>query len=209
LLTIPSYFYNTLGMTAMTFAIGGLAWWMPRFLQEQGVEAWGPIGPRTLFGIITAVAGLLATFAGGMLGDYLRRWHSGAYFLVSGIALMVGFPMVLCVVFVPFPWAWPFVFLAVFCLFFNTGPTNTILANVTPSSVRASAFALNILIIHALGDAVSPPIIGLIADASENRTLKWGFVTVSATMLVGGLFWLVGMKHLARDTERADRGEFN
>jgi MFS transporter, Spinster family, sphingosine-1-phosphate transporter len=207
LLSIPSYVYNTLGMTAMTFAIGGLAWWMPRFLTEREVESLGPIGPRTLFGIITAVAGLVATLSGGFLGDYLRRYHSGSYFLVSGIALIAGFPMVLGVVFTPFPLAWLFVFLSVFCLFFNTGPTNTILANVTPAPMRANAFALNILIIHALGDAISPPIVGLIADHSPGGTLKWGFVAVAATMLVGGVIWLAGMSSLQRDTERAERGE--
>jgi MFS transporter, Spinster family, sphingosine-1-phosphate transporter len=206
LLAIPSYFYNTLGMTAMTFAIGGLAWWMPRFLKEREVPDVGALGPRTVFGIITAVAGLIATLSGGLLGDYVRRWQSGSYFLVSGIALIAGFPMVLGVVFLPFPLAWLFVFMAVFCLFFNTGPTNTILANVTPSSARAGAFALNILIIHALGDAISPPIIGLIADHSEGGTLTWGFVTVSLAMLVGGIAWLRGMRFLEHDTERAEHG---
>src|SRR5262249_17743057 len=31
ILKIPSYLLNTLGMTAMTFAIGGLAYWMPDY----------------------------------------------------------------------------------------------------------------------------------------------------------------------------------
>jgi MFS transporter, Spinster family, sphingosine-1-phosphate transporter len=208
LLGIRSYLFNTLGMTAMTFAIGGLAWWMPRFLTEREVESLGPIGPRTLFGIITAVAGLVATLSGGLLGDYLRRYYSGSYFLVSGIALIAGFPMVLLVVFMPFPLAWVFVFLSVFCLFFNTGPTNTILANVTPAHVRASGFALNILIIHALGDAISPPVVGFIADHSPGGTLTWGFVTVAAAMLLGGVIWLAGMPSLQRDTQRAERGEW-
>src|SRR5262249_53071872 len=70
---------------------------------------------------------------------------------------------VLLVLWIPFPWAWVLVFLAVFSLFFNTGPTNTVLANVTHPAVRASGFALNIFVIHALGDAISPPLIGLIA----------------------------------------------
>src|SRR5262245_38987658 len=152
LLAIPSYVLNTLGMTAMTFAIGGLAYWMPAFLEENQVPDVGPFGPRTFFGGITALAGLLATLAGGWLGDRLRSRFSGSYFLVSGLALMAGFPMVVGFVYSPFPLAWVFVFLAVFCLFFNTGPTNTILANVTHPSMRASGFAFNILIIHLFGD---------------------------------------------------------
>jgi hypothetical protein len=132
----------------------------------------------------------------------MRARFSGSYFLVSGVALIIGFPMVVGFVYAPFPAAWIFVFLAVFCLFFNTGPTNTILANVTHPSVRASAFALNILIIHALGDAISPPIIGFISGRYGQRT---GFIVVSTVMLVGGLLWLLGMKHLQRDTERVEQ----
>ena len=202
-LRIPSYTFNTLGMTAMTFAIGGLAYWMPAYLERERVDDVGPLGPRTFFGAITALSGLLATLAGGLLGDKLRTRHSGAYFLVSGVALILGFPMVLGFLFTPFPAAWAFVFLAVFCLFFNTGPTNTILANVTPASARASAFALNILIIHLLGDAISPPLLGLIADYT--KSLRVAFIVVSAVMLVGGICWLMGMPHLQRDTAQNER----
>jgi MFS family permease len=199
-LRIPSYLLNTLGMTAMTFAIGGLAYWMPAFLEEHDAPGLGPLGPRTFFGAITALAGLLATISGGLAGDWLKPRHPGSYFLVSGSAMLLGFPMVLGFLYTPFPWAWVFVFFAVFCLFFNTGPTNTILANVTHPSVRASAFALNILIIHAFGDAISPPVIGFIADRS---TLKAGFIVVSLLMLAGGVFWLWGARYLEKDTALA------
>jgi MFS family permease len=200
LLTIPSFLLNTLGMTAMTFAIGGMAFWMPDYLKEYQVPSLLGIGPRTVFGIVTALSGLLATLLGGVAGDRLRDRFPGSYFLVSGAAMMIGFPMVLLFLMVPFPWAWLFVFLAVFCLFFNTGPTNTILANVTHPDVRASAFALNIFIIHALGDAISPPVIGYIAGRTS---MKFGFLVLAAMMLVGGLLWLWGARYLARDTALA------
>src|SRR5439155_20399454 len=32
LLQTPSYVLNTLGMTAMTFAMGGIAFWMPKYI---------------------------------------------------------------------------------------------------------------------------------------------------------------------------------
>src|SRR5207249_8038468 len=61
-------------------------------------------------------------------------------------------------------------------LFFNTGPANTILANVTHPSIRASAFALNIFLIHAMGDAPSPPMLGGIAGRLGWNT-AFGVVT--------------------------------
>jgi MFS transporter, Spinster family, sphingosine-1-phosphate transporter len=100
----------------------------------------------------------------------------------------------------PFPVIWPVIFLTCFCLFFNTGPTNTILANVTHPSMRASAFALNIFIIHALGDVISPVIIGIVSDRSG---MNQAFTMVGFMFLVAGVLWLMGMKYLKRDTELA------
>src|SRR5207244_8577054 len=96
--------------------------------------------------------------------------------------------------------AWVPLVAFVFLLFFNTGPTNTILANVTHPLLRAPGFALNILIIHLLGDAVSPPVMGAIKDVSN---LDVAFQVVSVMVLVGGALWLWGAKHLERDTQRA------
>jgi fucose permease len=115
--------------------------------------------------------------------------------------MLLGFPMLLCVVWIDdYTFKWVFIFLTVFFLFFNTGPTNTILANVTHASMRASGFALNILIIHVLGDAISPPLMGWIADRSSIQT---AFIFVSLTMLIGGALWLMGAPYLKRDTELA------
>src|SRR5262249_15174303 len=194
------------------FAIGGLAYWMPDFLKVHQVPPLvlpgiGPVQPVTLFGGITALSGLLATLAGGIAGDAFRARFPGSDFLVSGVAMLVAFPALLGVVFAPLPWMWVFVFLGVFCLFFNTGPTNTILANVTHPSVRATGFALNILVIHALGDAISPTVIGFVADLklrpTEADNTDLGFILISVTALVGGMFWLAGVRYLARDTASA------
>lgn len=197
LFQIPSYVLNTLGMTAMTFAIGALAFWMPDYLQRRNVADVAGIGPRTIFGIITAVSGLFATIAGGVAGDRLRPWHSGAYFLVSGGAMFVGAGMIVGFIYTPFPFAWIYVFAAVFCLFFNTGPTNTILANVTHPAVRASGFALNILIIHLFGDAFSPPLIGRLSGRYGDQ---FGFLVIAFVVLLGGIFWTWGSVYLEKDT---------
>lgn len=201
LLRTPSYVLDTLGMSAMTFAIGAIGYWMPRYLESQNAQpVFGMVEPVTFLGAVTVVAGLIATLSGGMLGDWLRPRLPGSYFLVSGVGLLITVPCTLLFLVVPFPAAWIFIFLAEFFLFFNTGPTNTILANVTHPSMRATAFAVNILVIHTLGDAISPPIVGAIADRSS---LAHGFVAVSAMLLLGGGLWLFGARYLKHDTEAA------
>ena len=91
-------------------------------------------------------------------------------------------------------------FVACFCLFFNTGPTNTILANVTHPAMRATAFALNIFVIHSLGDVISPLIVGLISD---KYNMNVAFQMVGVMFLVSAAFWLIGTRYLARDTALA------
>jgi len=198
LATNRSYVLDTLGFSAMTFALGGIGMWMPKFINQQHTAGSLKHIDET-FGGIVVLAGLLATFAGGWLGDKFRDRFPGSYFLVCGFGMIVGFPMVLLMLFTPFPLAWVWVFLACFFLFLNTGPANTILANVTHPSIRASAFAINILIIHTFGDAISPVVIGAIADRWSLRT---GFMVVSIAMLVGGLIWLMGARYLEEDTKR-------
>jgi len=195
---IKSYVWNTLAMTALTFALGGLAFWIPRYLQHRGL----PPSSRIVFGGMLVAAGITATPLGGLVGDLFRRRFSGAYFLVSAIGVMIAFPVSAAIVFVPFPLAWVFMFVALFLLFFNTGPSNTAIANVTQPSVRAMAFAVNIFIIHALGDAAAPPLIGFVADRTN---MDVAFLVVTATMFIAGVLWLCGAKFLAADTVAAEK----
>jgi len=201
LLRIKSYVISCAGMTAMTFAIGGIGFFMPRYLEE--VAHLKPAESTPIFGGILVVAGLLATLLGGWTGDKLRGKVKGSYFLVSAVGMIVGFPLFLLMLITPFPACWVVIFLAVFCLFFNTGPSNTIIANVTPPNIRATAYAVNILVIHLLGDVISPPIIGKIRDATN---MSVAFVVVGVMVLVGGVIWLFGAKHLDEDTRRASEG---
>jgi MFS family permease len=196
LLRTPSYVLCTLGMTAMTFAIGGIAFWMPYYIESR---PGAPANATIIFGAITAVAGLSATLLGGIAGDKLRARFPGSYFLVSGVVMIAGFPVFLAALHAPFPSIWLLIFLACFCLFFNTGPTNTILANVTHPSMRAIGFAVNIFIIHALGDVISPVAIGFLNDWYGD--MNKSFIAVGLMFLAAGIFWLAGVRYLQRDTE--------
>jgi MFS transporter, Spinster family, sphingosine-1-phosphate transporter len=193
LLRTRSYLINTVAQTAMTFALGGLAFWIPGYLQYRHQ----PPSTRIVFGGITVVAGLISTILGGIAGDRLRKRFSGSYFLVSGIGMLLAFPFTVGMVFTPFPLAWIMLFFAVFFVFFNTGPSNTAIANVALPAVRATAFALNIFVIHFFGDAGAPPLIGFIAGRTN---LDIAFLFISVTMLIAGVVWLAGMKYLERDT---------
>jgi MFS transporter, Spinster family, sphingosine-1-phosphate transporter len=200
LLKTPSFVLDTLGMTAMSFGMGALAFWMPEYLEHHKVPDMLGQGARTIFGIIVAAAGLAGTIIGGLLGDALRARWRGSYFIVSGVGLVLSGLFVVLFLSAPFPAAWCLIFAAVFFIFVNTGPTNTILANVVHPVMRPAGFAVNILVMHLLGDVISPPIIG---NISGHWSSEVGFEVVSAVLALGGLLWLWGAKYLQRDTDLA------
>src|SRR5947209_5315457 len=67
-----SYVLNTLAMTALTFAIGGMSFWMPGYLEFRGL----PPSSRIIFGGILVFGGLTANLSGGMSGGYLGKRYA-------------------------------------------------------------------------------------------------------------------------------------
>jgi sugar phosphate permease len=185
---------NCIAQTLMTFAAGGLGYWIAEYLTYRNQS---PATARTIFGLILVVAGMSSTLLGGIVADRLRTRFPSSYFLVSGIGMLIACPIFIASLYIPFPAAWVAMFLAIFFLFLNTGPSNTALANVSLPAVRATAFAVNILIIHLLGDVQASWMLGYIAD---HKNMHVAFLFVSVVILASGLVWLSGAKYLPADT---------
>jgi MFS family permease len=189
-----SYLINCIAMTLMTFVTGGLGFWVPAYLRYRDQS---PDVGMTIFGLITVVAGLVSTLLGGVIADKLRSRFAGSYFWVSGIGMLIACPFFIATLYIPFPVAWIPMFLAIFFLFLNTGPANTALANVSLPAVRATAFAANIFVIHALGDVQAFWLLGYIGG---HTNMHVAFLFVSGIILLSGLAWLIGVKYLPADT---------
>ena len=189
-----SYLINCIAMTLMTFVTGGLGFWVPAYLRYRDQS---PAVGMTIFGLITVVAGLVSTLLGGVVADRLRPRFPGSYFWVSGIGMLIACPFFLVTLYTPFPAAWVPMFFAIFFLFLNTGPSNTALANVSLPAVRATAFAVSILVVHALGDVQAFWLLGYIGG---HANMHVAFLFVSGIIFLSGVVWLTGVKYLAADT---------
>jgi MFS family permease len=194
-----SYLINCIAMTLMTFVIGGLGFWVPAYLRYRNQSS---DAGMTIFGLITVVAGLVSTILGGDIADRLRSRFPGSYFWVSGIGMLIACPVFIATLYIPFPAAWITMFLAIFFLFLNTGPSNTALANVSLPAVRATAFAANIFVIHAFGDVQAFWLLGYIGG---HTNMHLAFLFVSGIILVSGLAWLIGVKYLPADTAAVEK----
>jgi hypothetical protein len=85
----------------------------------------------------------------------------------------------------------PGIALSGFLLLLNTAPLNAAVINSVGAHIRATAIAVNLFVIHFLGDAFSPWLIGKVSDSSS---LESGFIsTVVATALSSAILFY-GMK---------------
>ncbi len=176
------YVFVSLGLVAYTFALGGLAGWMPAFLERY--HGMPTARANEVFGTITFVSGFLGTFAGGFLGDSLQRYTKNAYLWVSGLCMFAGVPVTIVALAARHAEILlPAIFLAEFLLFLNTGPLNAELLGCVGAEIRATAMAVNIFFIHVLGDAISPVVIGLLSD---HVGLRRATLIAPAMMLVSG-----------------------
>lgn len=185
----PAFLTATLGMAAMTFSLGGILVWMPQFLfseRHYTLEA-----ANSLFGIIVVIDGILSALAGGWLGDYLLPKMKGSYYFISATGMALGVPAMIIALFHKGPLMVPAIAVAAFFLLLNTSPLNAALINSVGAHIRATAIAVNIFIIHILGDVPSPTMMGWVAD---RKSLQASFVLPVVAMILSSAILFYGMR---------------
>jgi MFS family permease len=182
------------GYVAYTFVMGAFAFWGPTYLMR--VFGMGQESAGTYFGAVTAVAGLVSTFAGGFAATAWRKRNPAAYSLTLGLSTLAAVPFA----------AWAFLggtekalmyglAAAIFLLFLGTGPVNTLIVETVPVSLRASAMAMSIFMIHLFGDFWSPELVGHLSD-TLNSLKKAVLILPPILFLGGGLWMFLGVKTL-------------
>jgi MFS family permease len=217
LLRNRSYVFNTLGMAMFTFALGGLQFWTPDFLATES-EGTTPISLKDanyLLGLAVLLSGIIGTPLGAWLADRLAVKTPGAYFWLSGLSMLLAVPFIFAALLAALHgWKESVIFgcilLGLTLSFLNYGPSNAIIVNVTAPTIRGAAFAINILLIHLLGDIPSPLLMGGISDLVRRSgqgvdmklSLFWGLAITLPAMALSGLFFCLGARHLEADQER-------
>jgi MFS family permease len=185
----PAFLTATLGMAAMTFSLGGIQVWMPQFLYSE--RHYSLVAADFTFGIIVVVDGILAALAGGWLGDHLLPRTKSAYYLVSAASMALGVPAMIVALFWRGRVMVPAIAVAAFFLLLNTSPLNAAVLNSVGAHIRATAIAVNIFIIHILGDVPSPTMMGWVAD---RRSLQAAFILPVIAMVISSAILFYGMR---------------
>jgi MFS transporter, Spinster family, sphingosine-1-phosphate transporter len=188
------YVLAVVGYAAYTFAVGGMSFWVPAYLNRERAMALAEA--NYLVGAITVVAGIGGTFLGGYLADLLAPRIRQAHLYVSGVSMLLAIPFS----WVAFTTRDPTLFaasllVAEFLVFLSTGPINVVLVTVVPVAVRATAMAVSIFFIHLFGDAAAPIVIGAVSDRVG---LSNAVLVMPAIVGLSGLIWTGAAMQSAR-----------
>jgi predicted MFS family arabinose efflux permease len=176
-----------LSQAMATFTLGGLAAWMPtyfhRYFDLSVAKA------ATVFGIITIFGATLGTFTGGHIADFLNKRTKKGYYITSAAGFFISIPFaVTAVLNGSYLTASVMFFMALFFVFFYAGPLPAAIISSVKTGIHSMAFAVNIFILHALGDAISPTIIGALSDKFD---LKFATLICIGFLALAGFFALL------------------
>jgi MFS family permease len=219
ILTTRDWLLSTAGYTALTFAMGAFSTWaILLFVREKGMSA---TSAGIALGVITLFGGAIGTFGGGWIADRVARRYRGAYFVVCAASSLLGiFPLMIALGATDPYLFLPAVFVTVMLLFTNNAPFHAILISSVPSSVRATSVALNIVVIHLFGDAISRFGVGVLSDSAREghagllaaaagllgldpvtQHLTTALLITPVALLVSFVFFTVGVRKSAHSHE--------
>jgi len=198
LLSVPTLLVVYVTGTLISFATGGLVYWMPSFVVR--IHGFSESEAGFLVGVVTVLTGAAGVLSGGFLADwFLRRTPSGRL-LIIGASFVVGFPLALAAILVPDRTL--FIVLAALAMYlfaFYSPCMGPLVHQVIRPSLRATATAFNLFIVHVLGYATAPTVVGWFSDQTGN--LRLGMVVALLAALVGGLVGLWGTRFVGRDAQ--------
>ncbi|MDE1161565.1 MAG: MFS transporter [Acidobacteriaceae bacterium] len=186
----PAYLCAILGYAAVTFAIGGISFWMPSFLQRFDGRDIGAAG--TIMGTITVVCGLSGTLAGGAVAGWWSKKTGKALYWVPALSAILTVPFALLCFFGPKGWTLPMLGVSLFFISLGTGPINAATLNAVPANLRSAAMAGQLFVLHVFGDMPSSWVIGAV---SQRSNLRLGLGITLISMVVGAVIFGLGARY--------------
>jgi hypothetical protein len=169
---------------------------VPSFLQRAGGYSSSSAG--LIVGAVTVFGGLGGTAVGGWIAQIWLKKNKRALYLISAWSALLTVPPAVACFFGP-KWAMvPGLATALFFIFLGNGPLNAAIVNSVSGAIRATAIAMELFLIHALGDAPSPRLIGLVSDHS---TLGTGLGVTLISMVVAGALLFLGARTVSTSAD--------
>lgn len=209
------------GYAASVFTLGGMLFWLPKYMVKYIHISRADTG--LMLGVLTLFSGISGSLFGGIALDKLggssteentnkHRVHRslmGARFSLAAISVAVV--CLVLMVFVASTVSFAiFTFLSECMIFTTTTPIMVSIMEITKPNLRPLSMGVSTLVAHALGDLISPALIGYVE--SSTGSLWNGMLLMCAWPLWSVLFWglascKVGLRQEATEAMTPLNGE--
>jgi MFS family permease len=209
ILSVPTLRYLIVGGAITAGALAGIGFWAKTFFVRHTTLTGSQASALTA--TLLLAGAVVGTVLGGMATDRLRGRVKGAPMLIAGVTQVVGSAfMIVVFIDVPLPVRIVAALFGASLLVAGFPALTAMTAEVVPAAIRGLTFSVTTFL-SALISAVSPLLIGFIADQFQFRTasgavkgnLADAFLIVTPLVLIGGLIVLRGRRHVEEDTARA------
>jgi predicted MFS family arabinose efflux permease len=200
--TLPTGRRISLAVAFHAFAGYGLATWVPTFFVRIHHMTPGELGLWMSW--ITAVGGALGSFSGGWIADHWVQSQPRARVHVSMIGALLAIPFIVASVLLADHRLALLSFLPATIL--GTlwfGPAASIVQDLVPPAMRATASAVFIFILTIIGLGAGPQLIGIVNDwIGTPDAIRYSllYTAVGMNLSAALFFWLTG-KTLVQDLE--------
>lgn len=189
LCTNPIFVLVVLSGTAAAFTTNAFVSWGVEYIRRY--TEYTVLDASIILGVVTLIAGTIGVLVGSHIADY---WYTKTK---AGRSLLVACSVLLSI---------PFFFLGflttgsnmVFVLAFGMGillissyfgPVAAVVQDVVSRNARATAFAVYVFIIHLLGGATAPAVVGWLSDIYNLKTAL--AIATLGQLIAGTLFFVV------------------
>ncbi|CAH1963052.1 unnamed protein product [Acanthoscelides obtectus] len=221
-----SFMFSTAGFTCVAFVAGALAWWGPTFIEmgimlQAGGQTVDSDSTSFIFGAITMVAGIAGLSLGAMLSQWLKPTYRRCDPIICGCGLIFSAPFLLATTYActrDTLLCYVLLFIGQVLLNLNWAIVSDILLYVVLPTRRSTAEGFQLLVSHALGDAGSPYLIGVLSEAfiigmkdnnespdvNKFKSLQYALFSTCFVEVIGGLFFLITAFYIVKDKHKVE-----
>ena len=201
LVRTPSIVIMVISNILATYCVGGLNIWLFPFIERyKGIES---ADAAIQFGPIVVGFAILGVITSGILADKLQKRTAYGNNIVIVLSIVCGVPFMY--LFLQAENHFVMIGSIAMCIFFLTwinGPQNSLLMSLVEPRLRAMLNAVHILLIHMLGDAISPTIVGYYSDRYDLRT---ALATLPIFLIAGGVGFAIAGIFVPKDLKAMEQ----